>query len=255
MNSLLHITRRFIAVGAVFALLLIFNSCNKENAPDCFQKAGEHKLISREVDEWNSIELRDYLQIELVDSSAQFIELEGPDNLLSDIETSVKEGKLLIKNNNTCNFVRSFKHRIIVRIFAPAFPDIQNYGTGDITSVNTIEATIFKIDNRDAAGQISISVDVDTLTIATHTGVCDVNIGGNSQIANIFNQGLGKIDARTLSNTDAFVNNSSINDVFVNCNGYFYGHITYSGNIYYSGTPNYIESNILGNGRILKLEE
>ncbi len=239
----------------VVAIYALFISCNKEDSPDCFQKAGDKKLIRREVEAWSSIELRDYLQIELVDSSSQFIELEGPENLLADVETSVQDGQLLVRNNNTCNFVRSYKHRIKVKIFSPSFPDIQNYSTGDLKSLNVIESSVMKIENRDAAGIIQLTVDVDTMTIATHTGVSDVLVSGRSQITNLFNQGFGKIDARSLNNTDAFVNNSSINNVYVNSNGYFYGHITYSGNIYYSGTPNHIDSNILGSGRIIRLEE
>jgi hypothetical protein len=245
---------KLAAWGAIL-LFMLFSSCNKENAPDCFQKAGDHKLVRREVAEWNRIELRDYIQFELVDSAQQFIEIEGPGNLLGDIETSVKDGQLLIRNNNTCNFVRSYKHRITVRIFSPSFPDIQNYGTGDVRSLNRLESTSMKIDNRDAAGNIQLEVNTDSMTVATHTGVCDVVISGHSEITTLFNQGLGVVDARNLESTDSFVNNSSINDVYVNSNGYFYGHITYSGNIYYTGTPNFIDSNILGSGRILKLEQ
>lgn len=252
MMQFLHITKTGFAI--LFASVLIF-SCNKEQAPDCFQKAGEKKIIRREPGSWQSIELRDYLQIELVDSAAQFIEIEGPGNLLNDIVTRVESGVLLISNDNTCNFVRSYKHRITVRIFSPSFSDIQNYGTGDITSINTLQAPVMKIDNRDAAGVITLSVDADTTTIATHTGVCDVSVQGVSQITQLFNQGLGIIDARHLQTTDAFVNNSSINDVYVNSNGYFYAHIVYSGNIYYNGAPNYIEEDIVGNGKLLQLED
>lgn len=217
--------------------------------------AGDIKKIRRDVEGWSQIELRDYLQIELVDSSEQFIEIEGPGNLLGDIETSVQQGKLMIRNNNTCNFVRSYKHRITVRIFSPAFPDIQNYGTGDVKSLNRLVSSSMKFENRDAAGNIQLEVLTDSMIVATHTGVCDVVISGQSNITTLFNQGLGVVDARNLESTDSFVNNSSINDVYVNSNGYFYGHITYSGNIYYTGNPNYIESNILGRGRIMRLQQ
>jgi hypothetical protein len=243
------------SILAVVLLCVALLSCNKEDAPDCLQQAGEVKQIRREPGAWQSIELRDYLQIELVDSSLQFIEIEGPGNLLSDIRTEIDNGILRIRNENTCNFVRSYKHRITVRIFSPSFPDIQNYGTGDIKSLTSLNAPVIKIENRDAAGAINLTVQADTTIIATHTGVCDVTIRGESQITQLFNQGLGTLDARDLQTVDAFVNNSSINDVYVNTNGYFYAYIAYSGNIYYNGAPNYIDEDIVGNGKLLPLDE
>jgi hypothetical protein len=239
---------------ALMHFIILMNSCNKENAPDCFQHAGETKTVRRDVGNWTSIELRDYLQIELIDSAQQFVEIEGPGNLLNDITSTVDNGKLLIRNENTCNFVRSFRHRIHVQIYSPEFKDIQNYCTGDIKSINKLISGVIKIDNRDAAGRIELEVETDTITIASHTGVCDVLISGKSQITNLFNQGVGIVDARLLNTTDAFVNNSSINDVFVNSNGYFYAHIAYSGNIYYSGAPNHIDSDISGRGKIIPLD-
>ncbi|MBX7052856.1 MAG: DUF2807 domain-containing protein [Flavobacteriales bacterium] len=234
--------------------VIMFWSCNKEHAPDCFQKAGETKTIQRKLDEFNSIELRDYLQIELVDSNTYMVEITGPGNLLPEISTEINDGQLKIENHNTCNFVRSFKKKITVRIFAPSFPDIQNFSTGDITTVGKISSSIFKIENRTAAGVINLDLDVDTTVIGTHTGVCDVIVKGESQITQLFNQGVGFIDARDLHTTDAFVNNSSINDVYVNTNGYFFALIEFSGNVYYSGTPNHIDQSVRGEGRVIPIE-
>lgn len=241
---------RFVLIVAIITFL----SCNKEHAPDCFQKAGEVKTMWRDIDAFTSLELRDYLNVELVDSSDYAIQLTGPGNLLPEISTEIEQGKLTIENRNTCNFVRSFKNKITVRIFAPDFSDIQNYSTGDITSVGILTSDEFRIDNRNAAGTITVQLDVDTAVISTHTGVCDVVVKGESIITQLFNQGVGVIDARDLHTTDAFVNNSSINDVFVNTNGYFFALIEFSGNVYYTGTPNHIDQSVRGEGRVIPLQ-
>lgn len=233
---------------------LIIFSCNKEKAPDCFQKAGEVKTISRSMEAFHAIELRDYITLELADSSDYGVVITGPSNLLPEIITEVKNGKLLIENQNTCNFVRSYRNKIVVRIYAPDFPDIQNFGTGDIRTVGVLEMPVFKLENRNAAGEIRLTLDTDTAIIASHTGVCDVIAEGKSQITQIFNQGVGYIDARKLHTTDAFVNNSSINDVYVNTNGYFFALIEFSGNVYYTGTPNHIDQSVRGEGRLMPLD-
>lgn len=234
-------------------LLAVLSSCNKEDAPDCFQKAG---LVTTEVrvpGEFTRIELRDYIQVELYDSMVFFIEVTAPRNLIPDIITDVNDGLLKIENRNTCNFVRSYSNRIIVRIYAPAFPDIQNYGTGDIKSVNTIQSHYFKIENRKAAGKLTLAVDVDSLAIYTHTGVSDAVISGSSDKTYLFNQGLGFIDARNLVTAEAYVNNSSINDVYVFSSGYLFAFIQFSGNIYFAGSPDQVDEVVEGTGSVSPL--
>ncbi len=240
----------------LFAVVIVLGicSCNKENAPDCFQSAGEYATVKTSIEAFDALELRDYVQIELYDTTEYFVEITAPKNLIPDISTHVHEGKLKIENRNTCNFVRSFKNRIHVRIYAPRFTNIQNFGTGDIKCINAISDPIFKIENRNAAGTIDLNLDADTITIATHTGVSDVVVRGNSNITNLFNQGLGTIDARALTTVDAFVNNSSINNVYVNSNGYFFAFIAFSGNIFYSGNPNHIDQDIRGEGKLIRIE-
>jgi len=235
-------------------MTVVFSSCNKENAPDCIQAAGDFKTVTRTLEAFSSIELRDYLQIELCDAPDYYVEITAPGNLIPDIQTNVDNGRLKIENENTCNFVRSFKKRITVRICAPSFPDIQNYGTGDIKCINRLECPLVSIDNRNAAGTIDLDVKVDSIHVSTHTGVCDVNIKGESGETYLFSQGVGVIDARHLISANAFVNNSSINDVYVNTDGYFFAFIRYSGNIYYLGHPNHIDSDIREDGELIFIE-
>ena len=234
-------------------VLVAFTSCNREDAPDCFQRAGEAKTVQRDLDEFYSIELNDYIQYELLDTSYFGVIISAPGNLISDIETQVSDGRLTIRNTNRCNFVRSFKNRITVRICAPDFFDIQNYATGDISSVNELTGNRFSLENRGAAGVQRIALQTDTVNIATHTGVSDAVLDGSCDVVYLFNQGLGKLDARDLQSNYAFVNNSSLNDVYVYSQDYLYGFIQFSGNIYYVGNPEGIDSLVKGDGEMKPL--
>lgn len=255
-HSYRHIRSNFFKGGTIVlaALFVVFItvSCNREDAPDCFQTAGKETIVKRSLSAFSTVELRDYLQIELCDSSEYFVELRGPENLLPDVITEIDNGILKISNSNTCNFVRSYKKKIHVRIYAPEFPNIQNHGTGDITSVNTLEGSFFKIENRKAAGTIRVNVNVDSIAIATHTGVADAFVNGHSGKTFLFNQGLGVIDTRGLESGSAFVNNSSINDIYLRTTGYMYAYIRYSGSIYYVGNPTWIDREIVGSGQLIK---
>jgi len=236
-----------------FALMLSVLSCNKENAPDCFQSAGAYATTERKLAEFFAIELNDYIQYELCDTTFYGVVITAPRNLIPDIETEVNSGKLTIHNRNTCNFVRSFKKKITIRICAPSFSDVQNFSTGDISSVNALRSSKFHIESWDAAGVHRLEVYADTISIGIHTGVCDAVIRGKARDIALFNQGLGTLDARAVNASRAFVNNSSLNDVIVNSTEYLFTAIMSSGNVYYSGSPSSIDTDIQGQGRLISL--
>jgi hypothetical protein len=236
-----------------FAFWMGLASCNKENAPDCFQSAGEYATLERSLDNFMFIELNDYIQYELLDTAFSGVIITAPKNLIPDIETEVNMGKLTIHNRNTCNFVRSFKKKITVRICSPNFADIQNFSTGDIRTVNAIRARKFVMENRHAAGLHRIEVEADTVILNVHTGVCDVVVLGKAHAVALFNQGLGTLDGRAMNATMAFVNNSSINTVYVNSTNYLFSFIKSSGSVYYSGSPIQIDSEIQGQGQLIPL--
>jgi hypothetical protein len=233
-------------------LFWLLSGCNKENAPDCFQSAGENRTIVRDIESFESIEISDYIQIELLDTNFTAVEITGPKNLLPEVVTEVRNGKLIIRNDNTCNFTRSFKREITVRICSPEFKNIQNHGTGNLKSINTLTGSVFLLENRDAAGLIDLSVNVDTASVYTHTGVCDVVIKGSAFKTVLFEQGVGYTDARNLTSDFTFVNNSSLNDMYVNAGVYLFGYIQFSGNIYFSGNPS-IDQSIDGDGRLIPI--
>lgn len=235
----------------IWMMLITSYSCNKENAPDCFQKAGKTETERRSLALFESIEIRDYLFVELYDSSEYFIEVTAPRNLIPEVVTNVEENELIIRNDNSCNWVRSYDRNIVVRIYAPEFGPIENYGTGGISSIRTITQHKLVIDNRHSAGTIDLTIDVDSVAIRSHTGVADVLLKGHAGTSEFFAQGYGWIDGRNLHTTQAYVNNSSINNVYVNASDYLFGVLYYSGSIYYSGDPDFVESDIQGSGEMV----
>lgn len=78
----------------VFVALL---ACNKKDAPDCFQQAGDYKTERRDITSFDLIELRDYIGLELHDTDVYYIEITAPENLIPDISTEISNGKLEIR--------------------------------------------------------------------------------------------------------------------------------------------------------------
>lgn len=245
-------TYRLISLCILLSACFIL-SCNKPSAPDCVQRAGSYETELRTIESFSEIHLRDFIKVELYDSTETFVTIHAPRNLIPDIETRVEDGKLIIHNNNTCNMVRSFKNIITVRIYAPSFPYIYNAGTGDIVSVNTLRFNTIEIENRKAAGTIDLTLDVDTTRIFAHSGVADVIVRGNSVKSELFEQGLGWIHAQDLKSRYTFVNNSSLNEIRATADDYLFSYIKSSGNTYYSGSPNTIDQQRTGTGQLIHI--
>lgn len=214
--------------------LLGLLSCNKPEAPDCFQVAGNNAIEVRTISAFRSLELRDDIDYELQQALDWSVTLEGPENLLSDVETSVNNNTLLIENNNTCNWVRSYKKRFRIRIAGPMrYLLVNNYSTGGVKSVGVLAQDTLIWNNRQAAGTIALQVNNAFASFQSHTGVADVQVQGQVTKLELFNQGVGLMDARLALAQEAYVNNSSINDVYVNATNYLFAYTQFSGNIYY----------------------
>ncbi|MFM7814753.1 MAG: hypothetical protein ACKO66_09580, partial [Flavobacteriales bacterium] len=68
----------------VFVTVILFASCDREQAPDCLQRAGETATVTRSLEPFQTVHITDLFEIELIDSSWSGVILTGPRNLLPD---------------------------------------------------------------------------------------------------------------------------------------------------------------------------
>lgn len=226
-------------------------SCNREDAPDCIQTGGEQASENRTMEAFNNIELRDYIQYELVHNDEYAIEIIGPGNLLKDIITEVKDGKLIVSNGNTCNFVRSYKRKIKVRILAPRFGEIDHAASGDVSSSDTLRQSRFIMNFRHATGQVNLKLHCDTVSLFMHTGSADCVASGISRTTELFSNGLGFLDASGLQTDNLFIRQSSIQPLKANAAGYLYCVILSRGDVYMYDNPQSTDIEDMGSGNLI----
>lgn len=89
-------------------LLLLFLGCNSENAGDCFQSAGDTVWDVVEVDDFSEIEIGEGVTLYLEQGDENKVVIETGENLLNDVQAYTENGKLILKDNNGCNFVRKY---------------------------------------------------------------------------------------------------------------------------------------------------
>ena len=89
----------------VFSLVLfaMLCSCNKESAPDFIQTTGEITIEERTLENFNELEVFNTINVLIVPDTVNKVVIEAGENLIPDIVTTVKEGKLILKNTNKFN--------------------------------------------------------------------------------------------------------------------------------------------------------
>lgn len=239
----------------LIAIVWIIAGCNKPDAPDCFTRAGEIAEETRELQNFNRIEIHDLIELTIVeDSSSTFAVVTANENLLDKIVTDVNGNVLTIDNENTCRFVRSFKNKVSIELHTSDLKALINYGQGNIQSENKLLTDDFFYEQNHGVGDVDLDLAADSVRIACHTGVGNVRLSGQTRVVDLFNGGYGTVDARSLQSEQAFVNNSSVRDIYVNFSQYLFASISLDGNIYYTGPSDAIDPSIQGNGELIPFE-
>ena len=100
----------------LFLLGFSIAACKKANRFDCIKRSGEIQIELRSLANFDIIEVQNNIDVLLIQDSVCYVEVEAGKNLIANIESSVVDNKLLVKNNNRCNYTRSYNHDIKIYI-------------------------------------------------------------------------------------------------------------------------------------------
>lgn len=232
---------------------MLLTSCEKDQWDDCFTSTGSMTEQHRTVGEFYGIELHDRIDLVLEERSTGTLIVEAGSNLLGQIETNVGDGWLTIRNYNKCNWMRSFKPRITIRVSAEQVAFLMLNGTGNISSSTTIQRSVFRLEQRSAQGSAELELDVDTCYAGLHSGAGNVTYTGSATVAYLYSGTMGHIDAMGLDAEVTVVNNSGVADIHCKASNNLDAQIFDVGDIYYSGEPQ-ITSQLVGSGQLIKVE-
>jgi len=92
----------------VFLITTLLLSCNGENVPDCFQNSGD--IIQKEftVATFSRIIVFERTQLIIKEAPEQKIIVETGEYLMDEIEVTVENDQLVLRNNNGCNITRDY---------------------------------------------------------------------------------------------------------------------------------------------------
>jgi len=201
---------------------------------------------------FHTVELEDRVDLLLEHRSANTVAVECGLNLIGQVITEVRDSVLYVRNDNRCNWVRSFKPRITLKVSIDAVGRLVLRGTGNVSTADTIVRPKFIVEQWGAQGSTSLTLDVDGIDIALHTGSGDVTLSGRClNNANLFSGIMGPIDASGLIARRVQVNNSGVADIRCWVGEYLDVQLYDVGDVYYRGDPSEVRSLITGSGELI----
>jgi hypothetical protein len=240
----------------ILAVIFLF-SCNSENAGDCFQKTGE--IIQQEVivSAFTKILVNRDIELIIKQGIEQKVVIETGKNLMNDVEALVIDNKLIITDNNTCNYVRSYG---ITKVYvtSPNITEIRSSTQYDISSNGvltypslTLLSEDFNVPDSFTNGNFKLEVDNNYLNI-TFNNISNGFISGKTNKLSVnFAAGTSRFEGQNLIAQNVILWNRSSNDMIVNPQLSIKGKISGTGNVISLTKPVIIEVEEQYKGRLI----
>jgi len=213
---------------------------------------GTVKNETRHVTDFNSVFSRGPVDVKISYGNSNNIEVEADGNLLQYIETTVENGKLVIKPKSNMNLKSSSKMTVYVSM--AKINSLQLSGSGNIIGDGKFESDGKTTLILSGSGNIKLSSgSFDNLALfVSGSGNIDVNGGSADQITASVS-GSGNIDCSSVSTDDADAKISGSGNVRVNASKSVNANISGSGNVFYKGDAANITTKIVGSGKAIKM--
>jgi hypothetical protein len=237
-------------------LLLIF-ACDSETASNCFKATGSIEQKEVIVDAFDKILVNRDVALVLKEGAEQKVLIETGKNLMPEVDAHVLDGRLILTDNNTCNFVREYgvtKVYVtapnIVEIRSSTQQDIKSDGILTYPSLTILSEDFGKPDSFISAN-FYLEVDNSNLKVVFNN-LSNAFVSGNTTNLNIlFASGTSRFEGRNLEAQNINLRNRSSNDMIVKPKQTLKGTILGTGNVISVTKPAEVEVEEKYKGRLI----
>ncbi len=243
----------------LFLLLVVFCwGCDSDQVPDCLKTTGKKVSKTYDLPPFHQIMTYNNIQLFIADRPTQQVVVETGENLLENIEISVKNGRLEIKNHTRCNWFRGYK-RTAVYVSAPNLDYIKNGSQFDVISTNTLHYDSLVLvsekwqDSGDyhTDGNFKLQLDCHKLHIVTNF-LSNYYLSGQVDYLNIgVYSGDGRIEAADLIVQKAHIYHRGSNAVTLNPQQSITGKLVSTGDLILVNRPQNVEIERLYTGKVI----
>ncbi|WP_339711802.1 head GIN domain-containing protein [uncultured Kriegella sp.] len=239
-------------------LSLLLWSCNSENAPDCFQNAGDTVRKEIAVPEFTQITVFEKVALVLKEGTEQKVEIESGEFLIAAVSAEVQEGRLVLRNDNGCNLFREYNLTKIY-VTSPNITEIRSSSGLPVTSEGVlgysslmlISESYINAESETTDGEFDLQLAVENLNIVVN-GITYFKLSGTTDNLNItIAAGDSRIAAERLVAQNISLNHRGTNDVLINPQVSLSGVIRGTGDVISINRPPEINVEELFNGRLI----
>lgn len=243
------VTYSGLSVSLLLCLLAIFglilSGCSRENVHGSGRVITEERSVAR----FEDITLEGSLEVHLKQDQPIPVVIEAEDNVMRVVETFVNGTTLHVKIRNGVN-LKSFRP-IQVYVQNDQYRRIIFSGSGSLTANDTITSTLFTYEiNGSADARLKLDAN-EIRTILNGSGNMQLEGKANDYRSEV--NGSGDIDALNLQADKARIRISGSGEQRIWVLNLLDARIDGSGNISYKGTPDTMNMEVNGSGKIIKL--
>ena len=241
-----------------FLCFMYLVSCNNENAPDCFQDAGEIVRTEVDLDNFTKITVFDKVALILKQGEVQKVEIETGEYLLKEVTAEVQGDRLLLRNENGCNFLRDYG---LTRVYvtSPNITEIRSStglpiksdGILGYPSLRLYSESFTDPEAETTDGEFDLELDSENVVVVVN-GIAYFKLKGNTGNLNItVAAGDSRIEAENLIANNVSLNHRGTNDVQINPQQSISGVIRGTGDVISFNQPATVDVEELYTGRLI----
>lgn len=258
-NYISHNMVSKVVQGFVFFILaIIFLSCNNENAPDCFQNAGE--IIREEVSmsSFSKITVFENVSVSLRQGPVQKVEIQTGRFLRNDVSATVIDNRLVLRNENNCNYVRDYG-LTKVYITSPNISEIRSStglliesdGVLTYSNLTLLSESFSNPEAETTDGHFNLELNNDRVTIVSN-GLAYFQLRGQTNNLNVnLAAGDSRVEAEGLSAQNINLNHRASNDILITPQQSLRGTIRGTGDVISFNRPLEVEVEELYRGKLI----
>jgi hypothetical protein len=233
--------------------LFILEGCNKDDGV-CVSTTGKVITQDRGSQPFHTVLVYDNINLFLTqDTAMNRIMVEAGENLIDGITAVIDSGNLVLRNENSCNWLRSFEVPVNVYLTFTQLDTLIFRAAGNITCTNNWTNHSLCLDVIEGSGKIDLKVKAYDTFVIVRYGTTNITVTGNTEVATLISYSFGPLHAEDLISKFTYVSCYSSNDMWVTSSIDLAVEIGNIGNVYYRGDPATISTNYLSSGRLIKL--
>lgn len=239
----------YILIIGLFVL-----SCQKTF--DCISGVGEKVTNKYEISDFDTLIINDNFEITLIQDTINELIVTAYKKYSDAVTYKISENCLLLDNTYNCKFTKPEKSKISINLHVKELSLIRINAPSNIHSDNTLinDNEIGVIVNPKFF-EANLNVNCRVFYFwNTHLNGGKMYLHGNSEYLKLWNTSLFSVDASGLNTDNAYIENNSKSDIYLNARKFLKCKITGSGNVYYQGNPStIIVEDTASSGKLIKL--